>query len=461
MIHKTAIKGCILGICTYALFSCSNSNDEETTYKLTGESAGGETTVYISNSQAFGTPAPNLSEENLKKHLDGDKAFEAIFVSSPAQTHGGLGPVFNNTSCNACHPSDARASVPTNINSLSGFFFRISIAGEDENGGPNPVPGFGTQLQHQSLFGYEPEGLMARVYETIEVTLSDGVIVELQHPAYSIINPYIPLSEDVMISPRIGMPVFGLGLLETITDEDILANADEFDTDKDGISGKPNYVWDAVTESVKLGRFGWKAGAASILAQSAGAYSGDMGLTTSVHPVESSYGQSNGTTESGVIEVSDEELNAVAFYCQTLAVPAARNLDDDQVIQGSKIFEKIGCAKCHVPSFTTGVNENIAEISNQTIYPYTDMLLHDMGEALADNRPEFQASGTEWKTRPLWGIGLTSVTSGHTSFLHDGRARNLTEAILWHGGEAESVKNDFIDLSTDDREALLAFVNAL
>ncbi len=442
------------------LYSCSSNNDD-VTYKLEGELTGGETTVYISNSQAFGTPAPNLTSENLEKHLDGDKAFEAIFISSPAPTHGGLGPIFNNTSCNACHPSDARASVPTEINALSGFFFRISIAGEDENGGPNPVPGFGTQLQHQSLFGYEPEALMHREYKIIEVTLSDGVIVELQQPTYSITNPYISMPKDIMISPRIGMPVFGLGLLETITDEDILANADEFDHDQDGISGKPNYVWDPVTESIKLGRFGWKAGAPSILAQSAGAYSGDMGLTTSIHPIESSYGQSNGSTETGTIEVSDDELNSVVFYCQTLAVPAARNLDDSQVISGSKIFEKIGCAKCHVPSFKTGVNENIAEISEQTIYPYTDMLLHDMGEALADNRPEYKASGTEWKTRPLWGVGLTSVTSGHTSFLHDGRARNLTEAILWHGGEAESVKNNFIDLSTEEREALLAFVNAL
>ena len=219
--------------------------------------------------------------------------------------------------------------------------------------------------------------------------------------------------------------------------------------------------WDAVSKSIQLGRFGWKAGAANILAQSAGAYSGDMGLTTRIFPIESSYGQSNGSTETGIIEVSDEELNAVAFYCQTLGVPAARNLDNKQVINGSKIFKKIGCAQCHTPSFKTGNNPDIPELSNQTIYPYTDMLLHDIGEELADNRSEYKATGNEWKTRPLWGIGLTNVTSGHTSFLHDGRARNITEAILWHGGEAENSRNSFIDLSTQEREALLAFVNAL
>ncbi len=451
----------VISYALFALLLVSCSKDENMNYKLKGESAGGETTVYISNSQAFGTPATNLSSEHLDMHLNGDKAFEAIFVSSPAPTHGGLGPIFNNSSCNACHPSDARASVPENINELSGFFFRISIEGTDEHGGPKPVPGFGTQLQHQSLFGYEPEAKMERKYQPKEIVLSDGVKVILQKPLYSIIDPYIELPENVLISPRIGMPVFGLGLLEAIPEKDILANADEFDADKDGVSGKPNYVWDTVTETVQLGRFGWKAGAANILAQSAGAYSGDMGLTTRIFTIESSYGQSNGSTETGIIEVSDEELNAVAFYCQTLGVPAARNLDNKQVINGSKIFKKIGCAQCHTPSFKTGNNPDIPELSNQTIYPYTDMLLHDMGEELADNRSEYKATGSEWKTRPLWGIGLTNVTSGHTSFLHDGRARNITEAILWHGGEAENSRNSFIDLSTQEREALLAFVNAL
>lgn len=447
------------------LFSCviliACSDHSELSGKLEGEAAGGDATIYISNTQAFGTPAPNLSADNLEKHQDGDIAFEATFVSSPSPKNGGLGPVFNNNSCNACHPSDGRASFPEDINAMSGFFLRISIPGTDEHGGPNPVPGFGTQLQHQALFGYEPEAELAVQYEAEEVTLSDGVVVELQKPKYSIVSPYQALPDNVLISPRIGMPVFGLGLLEAIEEEDILYHQDSSDIDGDGISGKANYVWDPVTTSIQLGRFGWKAGAASVLAQSAGAYSGDMGITSSIHPVPTSYGQSNGEITFDSMEVSDEDLEAVRFYCMTLAVPAGRNYEDRQVIQGNKLFKKLHCDACHIPTYTTGVVDAIPAISGQKIYPYTDLLLHDMGEELADNRSEYMANGKEWKTRPLWGIGLTSITSGHTSLLHDGRARNITEAIVWHGGEAKEARNAFIQLSTNDREALLAFLNAL
>lgn len=450
---------CIFLAIATLLVSCENNDD--ILKKLEGELAGGETTVFLRTSKAFGTPAPNLSDENLEKHMDGDAAFEAIFVSHPAQKNGGLGPIFNNNSCVACHPADARASVPDDVNGISGFFYRISIPGNDGNGGPNPVPGFGTQLQHQSLYGYIPEAKLERNYSYKEIELSDGTMVVLQVPDYRIIQPYMSLPADVQISPRIGMPVFGLGLLEAIKEEDILSNTDPDDLDGDSISGKANYVWDAVTQSVQLGRFGWKAGAASILAQSAGAYSEDMGLTTNIHPVENSFGQSNGDTAYITPEVSDEELELVTFYCLTLGVPAARNLDDAEVIKGYDVFKKLNCIGCHTQSFTTGLIDGLPELSNQKIYPYTDMLLHDMGEDLADNRGEFLANGREWKTRPLWGIGLTAVTSGHTSFLHDGRARNVTEAILWHGGEAEKSKKGFIELSTKDREALLKFINSL
>ncbi len=457
---KISIQIFTLFLMIVILGSCQSDNVKPTR-QLQGELAGGETTVFISNSQAFGTPAPNLSEANLEKHLEGDQAFEAIFVSSPAPKQGGLGPVFNNTSCIACHPSDGRASVPANVNSLSGFFFRISIPGEGANGGPNPVPGFGTQMQHQALFGYQPEALMTREYEYFTEILSDGTEIELQKPIYGIKDPYIALPADVQISPRIGMPVFGLGLLQAIKEDDILAHADENDSDGDGISGKPNYVWDAVSQSVQLGRFGWKAGTSNILAQAAGAYSDDMGLTTPIHPVEASYGQSNGDPDAISPEVSQEELDAVTFYCLTLGVPAARNINDQDVVQGRKIFDQLACNQCHTPSYTTGLVEGLPEISEQTIYPYTDMLLHDMGEGLADNRNEFKANGQEWKTRPLWGIGLTNVTSGHTTFLHDGRARNITEAILWHGGEAQASTDGFKALNTTDREKLLQFLNSL
>jgi CxxC motif-containing protein (DUF1111 family) len=197
------------------------------------------------------------------------------------------------------------------------------------------------------------------------------------------------------------------------------------------------------------------------LVQTAGAFNEDMGLTNYLKPTESSAGQSNGDPTAVSPEISRELLENVVFYSLTLGVPAGRNFDNSDVIQGRDIFEQLKCATCHISSFTTGTYEGIPEISNQKIYPYTDMLLHDMGDELADNRPEFLANSNEWKTRPLWGIGLTAVTSGHTSFLHDGRARNLTEAILWHGGEAEKSKEDFKKLSTKDREMLLSFIQSL
>ena len=442
------------------MLSC-NKDDTQSTIKLDGEKAGGETTVFDRTSKAFGLPAPNLSAEHLSKHLLGDVGFEAQFVANPAPRNGGLGPIFNNISCNGCHPSDGRASFPENINSLSGFFFKISVPGNDEHGAPTPVPGFGTQLQHQAIYGYLEKKKMSVTFQEQIIKLADGTAVSLRKPFFSIISSYIPLPGNVMISPRIGMPVFGLGLLEAIPEAAIIANADPDDRDKDEISGRANYVWDPVTKSIKLGRFGWKAGTPSVLVQTAGAFNEDMGLTNFLKSAESSSNQSNSDPNAVSPEVSREFLENVVFYSLTLGVPAGRNFDDPNVIGGQKIFEQLKCASCHIPSFTTGNYEGIPEISHQKIYPYTDMLLHDMGDDLADNRPEFQANGKEWKTRPLWGIGLTAVTSGHTSFLHDGRARNLTEAILWHGGEAEKSREGFKKLSAKDREMLLKFLQSL
>lgn len=302
---------------------------------------------------------------------------------------------------------------------------------------------------------------MQASYEEVPVTLADGTVVNLLKPTYSIVGAYMALPADVRISPRIGMPVFGLGLLEAIPEESILAHADVNDRDKDSISGKPNYVWDPVHKKMALGRFGWKGGNASVLAQSAGAYNEDMGITNPIMPVESTYGQFGNDSVANTPEVSMQELENVSFYAKSLGVPAARNVEDAEVINGRRIFDQISCAACHVPSFRTGNTYEIAELRNQKIYPYTDMLLHDMGEGLADHRDEYDANGREWKTRPLWGLGLTAVTSGHTTFLHDGRARSITEAILWHGGEAQTSTDKFKALSTTDREQLLNFLNSL
>lgn len=421
--------------------------------------AGGETTTFFATAFSYATPAPNLTPENLEKHLLGDTDFELSFVSSPSDVANGLGSVYNNKSCIACHPADGRAARPDNLNDFSGFFLRTSIPGTDPHGGPNPVPGYGTQIQNQAIFGLEPEAEFEVTYIESEVTYPDGEKAYLRKPVYNLKNLYIPMPPDAMFSPRIGPPVFGLGLLEAIPEENILKNVDENDMDNDGISGKANYVWDEEFQTTRLGRFGWKASAPSVMIQSAGAYNGDMGITTPLFPEETCAGQSNCDDSSDDPEISQETLDNVVLYARTLAVPAPRNLEE--VVNGKNLFDGIGCTSCHIPKMETGDFPGIPSISNQTIYPYSDMLLHDMGFGLADNRPDYLANGQEWKTRPLWGIGLAELVNGHTHFLHDGRARNFEEAILWHGGEAETARDNFMHLKKSERQEVIDFLKAL
>jgi CxxC motif-containing protein (DUF1111 family) len=294
----------------------------------------------------------------------------------------------------------------------------------------------------------------------------------LRAPSYELIDlGYGPIDPDVMVSPRIAPQMIGLGLLEAVPEEQILALADPDDQDGDGISGKPNRVWSALHEREMLGRFGWKAGVPTIAEQAANAFSGDIGISTTLHP--SGAGECTAKQTACVnapsgnspkyqnVEVGDELFKLVTFYAQNLAVPARRGADDPEVLKGKQIFYDIGCAGCHRPKFVTGEAPGQPHLSQQLIWPYTDLLLHDMGEGLADDRPEGKATGREWRTAPLWGIGLTETVSGHTLFLHDGRARNVTEAILWHGGEGEAARDKFADLPKVDRDALLAFVNSL
>jgi CxxC motif-containing protein (DUF1111 family) len=263
--------------------------------------------------------------------------------------------------------------------------------------------------------------------------------------------------------------MIGLGLLEALPEDQILANASE--AEKDGVSGKPNRVWSLEHDKAMLGRFGWKAGVPTIAQQTAEAASGDIGLSTTMIPhgagdcteketacIEAPNGNS---AKYQNVELGDELFKLVTFYAQNLAVPARRKPGDPQVLKGKEIFYGVGCASCHRPKFVTGEVAGQPHLSHQLIWPYTDLLLHDMGEGLADGRPEGEATGSEWRTPPLWGIGLTETVSGHTLFLHDGRARNLTEAILWHGGEGEGARDKFADLPKADRDALLAFVNSL
>lgn len=459
-LFKTAL---FLFVCfvTFHYFSCKEQGSDVLPDLSERLYAGGATTVFSQTSNAYRTPATGLTEEQLSRHLVGDLQFESVFVTAPAKVNSGLGPIFNHSSCISCHPRDGRSPHPNNFKARSGLLVRSSMPGKDFHGGPVPVQNFGLQIQNQSLFGYIPEADYEVNYTFSYDTLSDGIIIELRKPEIFLSNTYLPFPKEALLSPRIGMPVIGLGLLEIIPENDILKLQDINDIDNDGISGKANFVWDPITQSTILGRFGWKANTGTLLVQCASAYVEDMGITNYVFKEETGYGQENGS--DGITddpELPDHVLDDVTFYTQTLAVPAPRNINDTKIRKGAAIFEQIGCEKCHTPQHKTGYSD-VASLSYQTIYPYTDMLLHDMGDEMSDNRPDFLAEGNEWKTRPLWGIGLTQLVNGHAHFLHDGRARSITEAILWHGGEAENAKNKFKKLTTDERNNLLAFINSL
>lgn len=419
--------------------------------------SGGEATILVSSSQAFSTPAPNLSSSSLDNHLEGDFNFEQNFLKAPAPINSGLGPLFNNVSCINCHIADGRGRPPLGSEDLESMLIRISLNGTDAHGGPNPVPGYGGQLQIKSIYGYEPEGNIIISYEEITDTYPDGTKYSLRKPNYQLIGN---VPSNINFSPRVAPAVFGLGLLEAIDEDDILVNIDEFDVDNNGISGRANYVWDVREKKTVLGRFGWKANTPNLLQQSAAAYVNDMGITNPLFKMENCFNNAKCDTLSDDPEITEEILKSVEFYCQTLGVPARRNFDDFDVLKGKEVFKTVGCNSCHVSEYKTGKHK-ITELSGQRIFPYTDLLLHDMGDDLADNRTDFLANGNEWRTQPLWGIGLVSVVNGHTNFLHDGRARSIEEAILWHDGEAEDVREEFKKLSMKEREQLIKFINSL
>lgn len=424
--------------------------------------SGGATTIFNSTSTAFSTPAPNLVGDRLDLHFDGDLGFEAQFVAAPAEIHSGLGPVFNNNSCVACHPSDGRGRPPYPGETSQSLFLRISLPGPDPvTGGPQAIPGYGTQLFDKSIFGVQPQGEFTTSWQEQKLQFADNEFYTLHSPAYTVVNTYREWPSNAALSPRVAPPVFGAGLLEAIPEATLHAMADPNDADGDGISGRINNVWNYKNGRREPGRFGWKANNPTLLQQVAGAYNGDMGITSPYFPKESSFGSGQHDGKDDDPEISQETLDAVVFYVQTLGVPARRNSDNPEVRRGEIVFRDANCSGCHIETIQTGTLDGLPEVSNQIIHPYTDLLLHDMGEGLADNREDYEADGREWRTPPLWGIGLTRIVNGHSNFLHDGRAQNLTEAIMWHGGEAENSREYVRNLSKTDRAALLRFLESL
>ena len=449
----------------FSLLACEQST--ESSKEPDNLYLGGEGTIFDNTGKAYSLPLRNLAIANSQDFFVGNSLFNKNWVSAPATAtvRDGLGPFFNTTSCSACHFRDGRGRPPEEGEELVGLLFRLSIPGNGEHGGPLGDPIYGGQLSPKALTGLTSEGDVEITYETLSGTYLDGEAYSLQKPKYKILGNYGELTNGYMISPRVAQGVYGLGLIEAISEADILRNEDKNDSDQDSISGKANYVWNIEKKQKELGRFGWKANQPSLKQQTAGAFLGDMGITTSMFPNENHNISEldtlpNGNHSDTEYELIDTDLKKVVLYIQTLAVPARRDFNLDNVKDGQNTFSKINCTKCHTPSFTTGSHE-VAELSNQTIFPYSDFLLHDMGDDLADNRPDFLADGHEWRTPPLWGLGLQEKVNGHTRLLHDGRARNFEEAILWHGGEALNSKNEFTRLPKEERQNLISFLESL
>ena len=444
--------------------------------------AGAATVRATLTADAFSQHSANMPFEREMDFKLGNALFRKLWVAAPATTKAsdGLGPLYNARACQDCHLKDGRGHPPENADdSRVSMFLRLSIPG-----GPSPEsiadwiatepdPTYGGQLQDLAAPGHAAEGKMGITYTETPVTLADGTTVSLRAPTYTFGDPaYGAHADGLMLSPRVAPQMIGLGLLEAIPAADILALADEDDANGDGISGRAQIVPSVEFGVPMLGRFGLKAGAPTVNEQSAGAFSGDMGLSTPLHPdpagdctplqptcLDAPTGQEDGTRDG--LEVDRESLDLVTFYSRNLGVPDRRNFDDPAVLKGKEVFYTTGCQSCHTPKHVTNRLDGQPEQSFQLIWPYTDLLLHDMGPGLADNRPEGRATGSEWKTPPLWGLGLTESISGHGQLLHDGRARNVLEAILWHGGEAQAQRDTVVNMTTEDREALLAFLGSL
>ena len=435
--------------------------------ELDEEKSAGDTTVYETNRRAFSLPAANMPLTRRGDFAVGHSFFNMPWVEAPASTRvrDGLGPHFIGRSCTACHTHDGRGQPPGPGEQPLGLLLRLSVPGKDKYGAPLPDPNYGGQLNNNAVGGITPEAKIEITYAEVQGQFADGESFSLRKPTYQFTDlAYGPLDERVMVSPRIAQQVIGLGLLEAIPEKDLLSRSDPDDKNGDGISGRPNWVWDPMAQKRALGRFGWKANAPTVATQTAAAANGDIGITSKYFPHEECMPSQKDCHEGergGEPEINEKNLGKLIFYTATTAVPARRDVDKPQVLQGKRLFHQAQCVACHTPKHVTGKLAGFPELADQTIRPYTDLLLHDMGEGLADGRPDFEADGNEWRTPPLWGIGLFETVNGHTTYLHDGRARNLQEAILWHGGEAQQAKEHFVNMSKEEREALISFLKSL
>jgi len=448
---------------------------------------GGETSwTGATGRNAFLRQSANMSFEKRLDFKLGEALFQRLWVTAPTRTKAadGLGPLFNSRACSGCHIRNGRGHPVDENDSEAGatsMLLRLSIPPQtaeqlrdhlDGKLATIPDPVYGGQFQDFSIPGIQAEGRVKVTYTTTDVLLTGGETVTLRNPSYEMTDlAYGPLHPDIMVSPRLAPPMIGLGLLEAIPDSTLMAASDPQDKDGDGISGRLNQVWDIAKSEMAIGRFGWKAGMPTLDQQNQNAFQFDIGLSTPLYPNASgdcTTAQTDCITapdgddeEFEGLEVHSVMTDLVLYYARNIAPPARSNANDADVLAGEKIFDAIGCASCHTPRYDLPERADMPEQSGQVIWPYTDLLLHDMGDGLADHRPEAQASGSEWRTPPLWGIGRAQEIDPRARFLHDGRARTILEAILWHGGEAENARGAVTTLPPSERGKLLAFLKSL
>lgn len=427
---------------------------------------GGAATLRVEGVDAFGFPAPGLDAAERRAFAVGNSFFRKNWVAAPASATGrdGLGPLFNARSCAACHLRDGRSRPPEpDEPNREGLLLRIGVRAA---GGPDlPHPLYGTQIQDAAIPGVRPEARATIESRAVRGAYGDGEPFELLAPTYGLAEAvYGPPGENAVLGPRTAPALIGLGLLEAVPEAALLALADPDDADGDGVSGRAHVVAGEGPASRVVGRFGWKATQPTVRLQTAAAFVHDIGITSPVFPAEDlapAQRAAFGVASAGETDLDAHKLDRVAFYTATLAVPARRNVDDPVVRRGEERFAAFRCDACHAPALTTGDDAGHPSFRRQRIRPYTDLLLHDLGPGLADGKTDGDARPSEWRTAPLWGLGLQRAVSGHERLLHDGRARGFAEAILWHGGEAEAAKERFRTAPRPEREALLAFLRSL
>lgn len=427
-----------------------------------GAKLGGATSRPNAGLDSFALPAANLPKGELPRFFEGQRLFNIAFVRAPSPVPGlaGLGPTFNRPSCGACHTKDGRGQPPQGPeDALMQMVVRLGVSNPRRGLFGAPDPNYGLQLNDRAIEGVPAEGQAEIAWEEIEGRYADGDAYRLRRPRLGFRKlAFGPLGRETAHSLRVAPQLVGMGLLEAIPESDVRGWAEANRAHPDGVRGVPRRAGGAI------GRFGWRAEQTSVPAQIASALINDMGLTTSQHP-EKNCPPVQAACRAAVSgprpNVSDEALRTMAFYISTLAVPERRDAERAEVRRGEKVFAAIGCAACHRMTARTSAHPTIPILSDQTIHPFTDLLLHDMGDGLADGLYEGDVSGRMWRTAPLWGIGLVPLVNGHENYLHDGRARGIAEAILWHGGEAEPAKDRFRALPNADRAALIAFLRSL